>query len=204
MSNFPKAYEGVYEPEVLYDFDPRNLPPEMLQAVGLVVASAAQTESVVQDFICGLLGIDMFVGRALTNQMSARLKDQVSRAIAELNGPSVSEVDRIDDLLDAINAAYAKRNAIVHGALCQHPATGEVLSYREQSRGSYRMSLQPVTAAAFENDALLIYEAGMNLMRFMTSRGIVPRNRTRDLHAPIDRRQKARAERREALARDSQ
>lgn len=199
MTNSPKAYEGTYEPEILYDFDPRNLPPEMLRAVGLVATAASQTESITQDFISGLLGIDQFEGRALTTHMSAPLKDHIARAIAELNGPSMSEVDEIDDTLDRINAAIAKRNVIVHNALCRHPDTGEIFSFREQARGSLRISLQPVTAAEFEKDALLIYEAGMDLMRFMVSRGIAPRARSRPLHAPINRGQKARTKRRNAI-----
>lgn len=30
-----------HEPEVIYDFDPRNLPPELLRAIGLMAAASA-------------------------------------------------------------------------------------------------------------------------------------------------------------------
>jgi hypothetical protein len=42
-----------------YDFDPRNLPPDVLAAIGLMTTSAAHTESCVDEAIAGCLGIDL-------------------------------------------------------------------------------------------------------------------------------------------------
>ncbi len=182
---------------VIYDFDPHNLPPEMLRAIGLVVAASSQTESVVQDLIGGLLRIDMIDAKALTTHMSAPLKDHVVRALSELRAPSPSEVDALDDLLDRINTAYEKRNLIVHNSLARHPDTGEVFSLREQARGSLKVSLQRVTASEFEAAAELIYRAGMDLMEFMMSRGLQPHLPEGPLREALDRRPKARALRRD-------
>jgi hypothetical protein len=189
--------EAANREMVIYDFDPRNLPPDLLRAIGLVVAASAQTESIVQELIGALLKIDNIETRALTAHMSAPLKDQVARALAELSAPSVGEVDTIDDLLDAVNSAYEKRNVIVHNSLARNPDTGEVLSYREVARGSLRVSLQPVRVEQVEQDAATIYEAGIAIMRFMISRGIGACERTAPLHVPIDRRKKARTIRRD-------
>jgi hypothetical protein len=180
------------EPSLVYDFDPRNLPPELLRAVGLITAASAQTEHIMQEFIGGLLGIDAMEAIALTNHMAGPLKDQVARALIELNGTSAWSVDTVDDLLDAIKAATDKRNILVHNALARHPETGEVFSIRYQARGSLSVSMQRVNIEQIEKDAALIYEAGINLMRFMLAFGITPRARTRVIHSPLNRGKKER------------
>ena len=42
---------SVTEPAIIYDFDPNNLPDEYLNAIGLVMASASQTDSIMRDFL---------------------------------------------------------------------------------------------------------------------------------------------------------
>lgn len=186
-----------HEPEIIFDFDPRNLPPELLQAIGLVVSASSQTETVVQDFIGGVLGIDNINTRALTAHMSAPLKDHVARALMELHAVHVADLDAVDDLLDAINDAFSRRNQIVHNAFLRNSATGEILSYRESARGSLVGRLEPVLVEKIVEDAALIYEAGMDLMRFMIARNLLPPMRRRPLMATINRKPKARANRRD-------
>lgn len=188
------------EPSVVYDFDPRNLPPALLRAVGLVTAAAAQTEHVMQEFIGGLLGIDSIEAISLTTHMAGPLKDQVARSLIELNAANSCAVDAVDDLLDAIKSATDKRNILVHNALARHPDTGEVFSIRYQSRGSLQLSMQRVDVEQIEKDAALIYEVGMNLMQFMITFEITPKDRTRTIHATLNRGKKARAERKSRKA----
>ena len=187
----------VPEPSVLYDFDPHNLPPEMLQAIGLLVASASQTENIMQDFIGALLRIDSVETLALTAHMSIPLKNQVIQSLAELNIPIAKEIDLIDDLLEAAVEAFAKRNALAHNAIMTHPDTRELLSMRASARGSLLVSLQPITVEQVQEDAALIYQAGMDIMAFMISRNLAPVARTRPVFAPLNRKKKARAERRD-------
>ena len=187
------------EPErelVVYDFDPRNLSPEYLQAIGLVVAASAQTESVMQNFIGVLLGIDDMDTLAVTTYMGAPLKDQVARTLTELKAPHVEAVDEIDDLLDAIKDAWEKRNVIVHNALVIHPETREILSHRLKARGSLQLELKPIAVEEIQAAATQIYEVGMDLMRFMMASGLGPNFRTQPLREPLNRGKKARAERR--------
>lgn len=187
------------EPErelAVYDFDPRNLPPEYLQAIGLVVAASAQTESVMQDFIGVLLGIDNMETLAVTTHMGARLKDQVARTLTELRAPHVEAVDEIDELLDAITAAWEKRNVVIHNAFVIHPETKEILSHRLRVRGSLQLELKPIAVEEIQAAATQIYEVGMDLMRFMMARGLGPSFRTEPLREPLNRGKKARAERR--------
>jgi hypothetical protein len=54
-----------------YDFDPRNLPQDLLAAIGLMTTSAAHTESCVDEAIAGCLGIDYEYGQAVTTHMLA-------------------------------------------------------------------------------------------------------------------------------------
>ncbi len=180
------------EPAVIYDFDPHNLPEDLLRAIGLVTAAAAQTESIVQQFIGTLLGVDQAETIALTAHMSAPLKSHVAKALIELNGVSAGVVDMVDDLFEAIEAAADKRNVVVHNSLARHPETGEVFSVREKARGSLQVELQPVRVDEIERDATVIYEAGMDLMRFMLAYNLTPTPRTRPIRAPLDRRKKAR------------
>lgn len=195
MSDPEKPTDGM----VIYDFDPNSLPPEYLQAIGLVVAASAQTESVLQDFIGALLGVDNIEAIALTTHMAAPLKDHVIRVVTELNAPHACEVDVIDDLMDAVNEALSQRNTIVHNAFAIHPNTGEILSYRIKARGTLQSALTPVTVDEMRDCARLINEAGLNIVEFMMQRGLSPRIRKAPLREPLDRRKKARAERREKL-----
>lgn len=181
----------------VYDFNPYHLPPEYLQAVGLVAMASAQTESVLQDFIGALLGIDNIETLAVTTHMAGPLKDHVIRALIELNTVHSAVVDEVDDLMDAIKDAMDRRNVVVHNPLIKHPKTGEILSHRLKARGCLQLELRPISVKEIEQDASLINEVGMNLMSFMMLHEIGPRERTRLLMEPLNRSKKARAKRRE-------
>lgn len=185
------------KPKVIYDFDPRNLPPEYLRAIGLVAMASAQTESIMQDLIGGLLGIDNIEALALSAHMPAPLKDHVARSLIEMNATDAAYVDLLDDLLDAVNEALAKRNVIVHNPLLRHPDTGEIFSHRLKARGSLQLELRPISAEEMEQDAALIYEAGIAIIQFMGAFGLESSMRTRPLWEPLDRSKKARAKRRD-------
>jgi hypothetical protein len=157
----PLAMPSIPPPH--YEFDPRKLPAEMLQAVGLVVAASAQTEWVVQQLIGGALCIDDVSTTVLTAHMAAPLKDHVARALTEINGVPAPMVDEIDRLLDEVKEATDKRNTLVHNTLVRDPRTGKVYSFRETARGSLQVSMQPISVAEIEQDAARIYEAGMAL-----------------------------------------
>lgn len=194
----PDNTENAESPQgpVVYDFDPRNLPPDYLRAVGLVAMASAQTEHIVGDFIGALIGADNIETSALTAHMSAPLKDQVARALIELNATRAAVVDDVDDLLDAVNEALGRRNAIIHNPLMRHPDTGEIFSHRLKARGSLQLELKPISVAEIEEDATLIYEAGIALLQFMILYGIRPAVRLAPMREALDRRKKAREERR--------
>jgi hypothetical protein len=188
------------EPSVIYDFNPNNLPAKYLRAVGLVAATAAQTEHILQEFIGALLGIDHIQNLALTTHMSYPLKDNIIRALAELDAPNLDELDKIDELLDEAESAINKRNIIVHNAFAIHPDTGEILSHRLKARGSLQLEFKPVSVEELEQDAATIYKVGLNIMDFMISRNLAPRVRIKALRQPVNRGKKARTKRRNISA----
>ena len=181
---------------VVYDFDPNNLPADFLRAIGLAVAASSQTESIMQQFIGGLLGVDHVITISLTTHMSHPLKDKIIRTLSEIRAPNIEELDEIDELLDAVDSALKKRNTIVHNALARHPKTNVVFSLREKASGSLQVELQPITVHEIEEHATAIYKIGMDVYRFMAGRNLIPANRTAPLRAPIKRGPKARQERR--------
>jgi len=182
---------------IVYDFDPNNIPPEYLQAVGLVAMTSASTESATAEFIGALIGADNIETLALTTHMNAPLKDHVARSLIELNAVSAEILDQVDDLLDNIDDATARRNVIIHNQLIMHPKTGEVLSHRLKARGSLQLELRPISVEEIKEDARLIYEAALALINFMGIFRIEPRERRAPLREPLNRSKKARAERRD-------
>ena len=131
-------------PSIVYDYDPRNLPQDILAAIGLVTACSAQTENMVEMGIGGCLGIEVDYNVAVTTHMNAPLRDNVLRAAAEIRIDDLDALDELDHLLDEINKAFVKRNAYVHHQWCRHPETGEVFTTRIEARGSVDAELGSV------------------------------------------------------------
>ncbi len=182
---------------VVYDFDPRNLPSGYLEAIGYVIAAGSQTDNIMQEFIGTLLKIDNIETIALTTHLSTPLKDNIIRALAELNAPFASEIDEIDDLLDSIRNAMEKRNAVAHNAFARHPDTGEVVSLRMKARGSLQIEFTPITIDELNKQAEAIYEAGLALFSFMINRGIGTDTRQPPLREQFNRKKNARQKRRD-------
>ena len=182
--------------EIIYDFDPNNLPPEYLQAIGLVTAASAQTESTLELFIGALLGVDTIKAIAIATHMNNPLRENIIRTLAGINAPSIEELDKIDDLMDAVKEAFDKRNMIVHNALATNPETGEVFRYCQKARGNLSAKLTPIKLQEIQQDALSIYKAGMDIMRFMVSRDITPPDGIPPKHSNVSRKKKARQDRR--------
>ncbi|WP_397582754.1 hypothetical protein [Sphingorhabdus sp.] len=181
---------------VVYDFNPNSLPDDYLKAIGLVITGGSQTDHIMRDFIGCLLGIDNAETIALGAHMSMPMKDDIIRAIVELNAPSASEVDVLDDILDTIKEAMALRNAIAHNAFAIHPTTKEIYSMREKARGSLQVDFTVIKVDEIFAVADSVYQAGMALQEFMISRQMGPIFRQKALHEPLNRKKKARADRR--------
>jgi hypothetical protein len=187
------------EPKIIYDFDPRNLPQEYLTAIGIAVASSAQTESVIELAIAGCLGVDQEYGAAITTHMAAPLRFSVLRSVAEIKIDDLDALDELDDLLAEAETAGVKRNGIAHHSWCHNPKTGEVFTVKEVARTSYSMDLIPMPIDKVKADAEFIYQIGMKLMLFIQNNGIMPANTP--LRNRFHKTKPERKKRREALLR---
>lgn len=183
-------------PTIIYDFNPYSLPSEYREAIGLIITCASQTESIMIDLIGGILKIDNVSTIALGAHLSTPLKNDILRSLSELKCPSASELDHLDDLLDSVGVAMAKRNTIAHSAFGVHPESGEIYRLKESARGRLSLDFEKVTAEELQAIAKEIYDAGLALTEFMASRGILPKFREEPLREPISRKKKARDARR--------
>jgi hypothetical protein len=189
------ALRYFMRPQVVYDYDPRNLSHEILAAIGLVVACSAQTESVVEMGIGGCLGIEVDYSYAVTTHMNAPLRDNVLRAVAEIRIDDLDDLDELDRLLDEVKVAFTKRNEYVHRTWCVHPESGHCFISKIEARGSVDAELIPVTLRKIREDATYIYDAGMNLMRFLSARNLLspfPKHRRERAHKTKAARKKRR------------
>jgi hypothetical protein len=162
------------KPTIIYDFDPRNLPQDLLAAIGLMTASAAQTESCVESAIAGCLNVDFEYGKAVTTHMTAPLRDSVLRSVAEIRLDSLDALDELDQLLERVNEGYGKRNAIVHHTWCRNRKTDEVYTLKQTSRARYESDLIPMSVDHVKRDALFVYDAGMALYTFLMQQKLLP------------------------------
>lgn len=157
------------------DFDPRNLPKEYLEAIGLVAACSAQTENTIELAIAGCLGLDHEFGLATTTHMSAPLRDDVLRSVAEIRLNDLDALDELDRLLDRINKTVGRRNSTVHNMWGVDEKTGQVITTKITSRGSLQAEYIPMSVADIRKDATAIYDAGMDLLRFLLDHRLVPK-----------------------------
>ena len=131
-----------------FDFDPHNLPNDVLEAIGLAMTSSAQTESIIEMAIAGCLKVEVDYGAAVTTHMSAPLRDSVLRAVAEIRIDDLDTLDELDRILDHIrDEVQPRRNAIAHHTWCRDPNTDEVFTVKQTARGSVDAELIPMPSA---------------------------------------------------------
>lgn len=156
------------------EFDPFKIPSAYLEAIGLVTAASAHTESMIEDAIAGLASLDVERGLAITTHMSAPLRKDVLRSLAEIRIDDLDDLDLLDELLDEINKQTQKRNLYVHNKICMNPKTGEVALVKASARGSVRLEAFGVSVETIRADALSIHSAGLELFKFLDTRGLLP------------------------------
>jgi hypothetical protein len=154
-----------------YDFAPQNLPEKLLAAIGYMTTSAAQTESIVEMAIHCFLDIDVEYGKAITTHMAMPLRFSALRAAAEIRIDDLDVLDTLDEVLEKVEEAFKKRNAVVHHTWCRDPESNEIFTVKDTARTSVRTDLIPMTIQAVEEDAFFVYEAGMALMSFLQTYG---------------------------------
>jgi hypothetical protein len=177
-----------------YDFDPRNFPKDLLSAIGLMTTSAAQTESIVEMAIHCFLDIDFEFGKAVTTHMSMPQRFSALRASAEIRIDDLDALDQLDELIDKVEIAFEKRNAVVHRTWCRDPDNGDMFTLKDVARVSVRTDLISMSIDGVRQDALFVYDAGMELMTFLMRHGFQlkwpPTNRYRGHKSRAERKKR--------------
>ena len=182
---------------VEYDYDPHNLPREILAAIGLVATCASQTEGIIEMAIGGCLGVTVEYAAAVTSHMNAPMRDQTLRAAAEIKLDDLDALDELDRIMDSVNASFARRNLYLHNMIGADPS-GKIFATSITARGSVDVDIVPLTADSIRKDATAIYVAGMELMSFMRKHKILPKFPS--AHRPRDHKTRAaRKKRRKAM-----
>lgn len=162
------------DPKIIYDYDPNNLPPDLLQAIGLLIAASSQTEGAVNMAIMGCLGVDSEYGIAVTQHMALPLKFHVLKAAAEIRLSSPDSLDVLDDILKEIDDALGKRHDAAHDQWFTHPETKQTYRAKITARGSVQAGSIQVSAESVAADAAAVYDAGIKLMAFLMDHNLTP------------------------------
>jgi hypothetical protein len=163
---------GVMPDYKLYDFDPRKIPPEFLQAIGLVIACSVQTENLVERAISDLLGLKTVPAHILTTHMSMQVRAGVLRSAGQMRWGASDTYKSFDALVTRVEAAIVERNRIAHLTWQTDPETGQIFTTRIQAKRGIKVHLEPITVDAIEAIAAEVYEAGLALSRFVGLAGV--------------------------------
>jgi hypothetical protein len=158
-----------------YDFDPRNLPQDLLAAIGLMTTSAAQTEWFVESAIAGCLGLSVEYGAAVTTHMNMPLRLNVLKSAAEIRIVDLEVMKELEELLGRIDAAFRKRNDVVHHTWLRDPDTGKVGRVWKKARERVELEVIPMSADQVRRDARFVYQAGIDLFEFLGKHDLMPR-----------------------------
>jgi hypothetical protein len=161
-------------PSKEYDFDPRNLPQNLLAAVGLAISCGSQTEGTLAMAIGGCLGLDAEYAMAVTTHMTLPLKFSILRSAAEIRIDDLDDLDELDGLLDGIDTALGKRHTWAHDRLCRDPDTDQLFRVKQVARTRLEAGFVPITVEDVLADAGVIYDAGTALMKFIGIRRLLP------------------------------
>jgi hypothetical protein len=157
-----------------FDFDPKKLPKDILEALGFLVAASAQTENVLEMVLGSLLKLEAPYSIAVTTHMNAPLLDHAIRSAAQIRIDDLDALDKIDDLLDAVDDAFTNRNNYVHGQIGLHPDTGECVLTKIKARGEVEAEWAPIASKKIIDGAELVLQSGLNLLAFVANLGFTP------------------------------
>jgi len=167
-----------------YDFDPRNLPQDLLSAIGLVVASAAYAEDIIDQAIGGMSRLDFEYTGCLTTHLTMPIRFKALRSTAKIT-LSENDLTVLLDIVARLEKAFEERNAVVHNVWVRDPDDGGVIMLKETASREYKIDLVPKTIPAVQAVAANLYAVAMELEVFIGARGLHP-----DLDAVAQRKQR--------------
>lgn len=156
------------------DFNPNNLPKDILEALGLITACSAHSDYVIESGIAGCLGVNIEYGSAVTTHMTTPHRKDVFLAAAELRIDDVNILIQLEDILNELVEALKVRNDYVHNSTARTKSTNETFMVRSEARGSVNVSLLPLSVEVIRRDAQRIYKAGISLYGLLSQLGLLP------------------------------
>lgn len=162
------------QPSKVYDFDPRNLPQELLTAIGLAIAASAQTEGVLDQGIAGCAGLDMLFGAAITTEMSVNQKLNALSSTVEVRIFNPNLLADFDDSIIEIRELFGVRNQLAHDSWCRDTETGELFRIDANAKTQIDIKTVLTTVEQIKDHAAAMYEAGMELYRILIATNLLP------------------------------
>src|SRR5207244_963904 len=150
-------------------------PPDVLKAIGLVTAAAAETENLIEGLVAGCIGVEDFeYGMAVTLHMAMPQRFSTIRAAAEIRLDDLDALDELDELIDRADKAFERRNSVVHHEWCVEKKTGKVFVVKESARKRVESDVIEMTAKMVEEIALELYNVGLAVFTFSKKHGLLP------------------------------
>jgi hypothetical protein len=151
-----------------YDFSPGKLPPDLLQAIGLLVVCSEQTETIVAMFVHHLLGEGDVIGYAVTAELGLSAKLKLVRTLAAERLSDKPFLVRLDRALKAVEKAASPRGTAAHSGYFIDPEKpGEVNRSKITARGKVRHDISSASAVEIAAAADAALQAGLDLVRLL-------------------------------------
>jgi hypothetical protein len=148
----------------VFDFDPHNLPPDILAALGLVIACSVQTENIVEDVIAGLFDLEIVPAKILTTNMNMQVRASALRTAAERRWGDTNTYNVFEKAVTRVEKAVGERNRLAHLTWQRDPDTGDVYTSKVKARTGLRVHMDKITADSIRAIAEEVYHAGLDLM----------------------------------------
>jgi hypothetical protein len=141
----------------MFEFDPEHLPGDRhLRAIGLVAVIWSGIEASMEIAICGLYGIELGSGLALTNNIGFQGRVGLLRILADGGAiKDAREAQRCRTLIKRLEKAYLTRNEVLHSLWApskDRPGSARRMSIRARGR-QLRAEATDLTAEDLEDIA---------------------------------------------------
>ena len=118
--------------------------------------------------------MDALYMTAVTTHMPMPLRFNTLKAAAEIRIENPDHLDELDTILDDVETAMNKRNAVAHGSWVTDPRTGKTYTQKTTARGSIDTEFSEMNVETIKKDALAIIKSGYDLLTFLKAKNLLP------------------------------
>ena len=156
----------------IFDFDPKNLPRDLLAAIGQAITSGVHTQLAVDMAIAACLHVDFEYAGAVLTHVTVPNKLSILRSVAIIAIDDLDQLDELDEIVDRIEEVLKYRNDLAHHKICRSTTSNETFMIKETSRTSYSMERYVLKVPEVEQAAVIIHQAGLRLVKFLMDNGL--------------------------------